>query len=77
MRNIILKLTADALAMYAEERRVYEHDIIDEPSDRHYQSVVSEWDNPGRSNTTDLSNLLDRREPGELKHLSNRRKRNQ
>ena len=37
---------ADALAVKTEERRVYEHENIDEPSNRRYKSVVSEWDNP-------------------------------
>ena len=36
---------ADALATRAYEGRVYEHDIDDEPSNRRYKSLVSEWGN--------------------------------
>ena len=43
----------NALAIYAEEGRVYEHDNDDEPSNRRYQSLVSEWSNPVTSNRDD------------------------
>jgi len=42
---------ADALAVWAEEGRVYERENIDESSNRHYQSMISEWGNPLCSNT--------------------------
>ena len=35
----------DALAVWAEEGRVYERENIDESLNRRYQSVVSEWGN--------------------------------
>lgn len=38
----------DALAVCAEEGRVYERENIDESLNRRYQSVVSEWGNLSR-----------------------------
>ena len=63
----------DALAVWAEERRVYERDIIDESSNRHYKSMVSEWSNPSSSNARDQVPYGTWGEPGELKHLSTQR----
>ena len=50
----------DALAVWAEEGRVYERDNIDESSNRHYQSVVSEWSNPILCKQYDLSIYTER-----------------
>ena len=36
----------DALAVWAEEGRVFERENIDESLNRRYQSMVSEWGNP-------------------------------
>lgn len=43
----------DALAVQAEEGRLYKDDIIDKLFNKRYQSVVSEWGNPGRGNTAE------------------------
>ena len=39
-------LMADALAVWAEEGRVFKHENNDEPLNRRYQSLVSKWGNP-------------------------------
>ena len=44
---------ADALAVWAEEGRVYERDTNGEPSNRRYQPLISEWSNPSGSNIRD------------------------
>ena len=71
----------DAWAIWAEEGRLYKNENIDKPFNRRYQSMVSEWGNPGRGNTADPPKFsqenLGGREPGEPKHPSNPRKRNQ
>ena len=36
----------DALAVWAEERRVFKRENNDESLNRRYQSLVSEWGNP-------------------------------
>ena len=66
---------ADALAVWAEEGRVYERENNGEPSNRRYQPLISEWSNPSGSNIRD-PDLVSGGEPGELKHLSTRRKIN-
>ena len=43
----------DALAVWAEEGRVLERDIDDQPLNRRYESSVSEWGNPLNSNIED------------------------
>ena len=67
---------ADALAIWAEEGRVFESENNGESSNRRYQPLVSEWSNPAPGNRSDRVYLYIRGEPCELKHLSNRRKRN-
>jgi len=66
----------DALAVWAEEGRVFKRENNDESFNRRYQSLVSEWGNPfwwkSEDHRKDLSFL--RRALGELKHLSTRRK---
>ena len=37
---------------------MYERDNNDESSNRHYQSLVSEWSNPPCSNTRDLDRKI-------------------
>ncbi len=67
----------DALVIWAEEGRVFKRDNNGESLNRRYQSLVSEWSNPPARNGGDPDLLLDcGGEPGELKHLSIRRKRN-
>ena len=70
-------LMADALAVWAEEGRVLERDINGEPLNRRYQPLVSEWGNPALCKQDDQVPCGTWGEPGELKHLSTRRKRNQ
>ena len=68
-------LMADALAVCAEEGRVYEHDINDEPSNRRH----SRWFPNGAIPFVVMQRtfrFIGLWEPGELKHLSNPRKRN-
>lgn len=36
----------NALVIWAEEGRVYERENNDKPSNRRYQSLISEWGNP-------------------------------
>ena len=44
----------DALAVWAEERRVFKRENNDESLNRRYQSLVSEWGNPYWWKSVDL-----------------------
>ena len=44
----------DALAVWAEERRVFKRENDDESLNRRYQSLVSEWGNPCWWKSADL-----------------------
>ena len=44
----------DALAVWAEERRVFKRENNDESLNRRYQSLVSEWGNPCWWKSADL-----------------------
>lgn len=59
----------DALVVWAEEGRVYRRDNNDEPLNRRYQSLVSEWGNPFVRKYI-VHEFIRWREPRELKHLS-------
>ena len=68
---------ANALVVWAEEGCVYEHNNRGKSSNRRYQPLVSEWGNPVPSNRDDQVPSGTWGELGELKHLSNQRKRKQ
>ena len=64
----------DALAVCAEEGRVYKHDIAGKLFNKRFTRWFPNGVTPARE--SELYLLFASRIPGELKHLSNRRKIN-